>query len=152
LYPLGRGYEIAQSKDGRVLALAADRQAIVLHAEQPNMPISLGPHTGPHTRIEYAAVSPDGQWVATGGHGYPGGAKVWEARTGKLIKDLLPVGVHCRVVFSPDSKRLLTNGGFGGIQPLRLWEVGSWTEVPLQRAVSGLSPAFSPDGRLLVAE
>jgi WD40 repeat protein len=153
LYPLGRGYEIAQSKDGRVLALAAGRQAIVLHTEQPNMPISLGPHTGPHSRIEYVAVSPDGQWVATGGFGAPGEAKVWEARTGKLIKDL-PVGFHCQVVFSPDSnsKRLLTNGGFGGIRPLRLWEVGPWTEVPLKQAVSGLSPAFSPDGKLLVAE
>ena len=96
----------AQSQDGRVLASAQFQGAVVLHADQPDRLINLGPHEDARS----VAVSPNGQWVATGGFGYPGGAKVWDARSRKLEKDL-PVGSYCQVVFSPDGKRLLTDAG-----------------------------------------
>jgi hypothetical protein len=48
------------------------------------------------------------------------GAKVWEAGTGKLVKEL-HVPKLCTVWFSPDGRWLLTNGG-----RCRLWEVCSW--------------------------
>jgi WD40 repeat protein len=128
------------------LASAQFQGALVRHADQPDRLIPLGPHTGAY----FVAVSPDGQWVATGGQGHPGGAKVWEARTGKLVKDLSVVGPFCRVVFSPDGKCLLTSAG---ITPqIRVWQVGSWAEVPFKEPLKGASPAFSPDGKLLVVE
>jgi WD40 repeat protein len=97
------------------------------------------------------AVSPDGQWVATGGFGHPGGAKVWDARTGELRKDL-PVGTNCWVVFSPDGKRLLIASGSNATAQIRVWEVGTWEEVLIKEPLKGAIPAFSPDGKLLVVE
>jgi serine/threonine protein kinase/WD40 repeat protein len=137
---------IAQSRDGRVLASAQFQGAVVLHADQPGRLIPLGPH--PDAR--FVAVSPDGQWVATGGFGHPGGAKVWDARTGKLEKDLSVVGPSCWVVFSPDGKCLLTSGGTP--RRIRAWHVGNWAEVPFKEPSRGTCPAFSPDGKLLVVE
>ena len=137
---------IAQSRDGRVLASAQFQGAVVLHADQPDRLIPIGPHPD----VRYVAVSPDGQWVATGGFGHPGGAKVWEARTGKLEKDLSEVGTFCQVVFSPDGKCLLTCAGFTA--QIRVWQVGSWAEVPFKEPLRGANPTFSPDGKLLVVE
>jgi serine/threonine protein kinase/WD40 repeat protein/Tfp pilus assembly protein PilF len=103
---------------------------------------------GPQTDVRNAAVSPDGCWVATGSHGQhvhdePGG-KIWEARSGKHVKDL-PAGVYGGLSFSPDGKWLLTEG-----PSPRLWAVGTWQEG----AVLGGTPlnpsgAFSPDSKLL---
>jgi len=138
---------IAQSRDGRVLASAQFQGAVVWHADQPDRLIKLGPHADARN----VTVSPDGQWVATGGFGAPGGAKVWEARTGKPVKDL-PVGSNCYVVFSPDGKRLLTNAGFLHSPQVRAWQVGTWAEVLFKEPLKGASPAFSPDGKLLVVE
>jgi WD40 repeat protein len=139
----------AQSQDGRVLASAQFPGAVVLHADQPQRLIELGPHAV----VRSVAVSPKGQWVATGGFRHPGGAKVWDARTGKLERDL-PVGSFCWVVFSSDGKRLLTAAG--GASPhygqIRLWEVDTWAEVRFKEPLEGAVPAFSPDGKLLVVE
>src|SRR5262249_62298734 len=92
--------------------------------------------------VRCCAVSPDGRWVATGSHGNTEGvaAKVWEAATGRLVKELA-VPRHCAVTFSPDGRWLLTTGS-----GCRLWEVGTWNEGP---RLGGGSGCFSPDGRLL---
>ena len=137
---------IAQSRDGRVLASAQFQGAVVRHADRPERLIPLGPHAD----VRFVAVSPNGQWVATGGFGHPGGVKVWGARTGKLEKDLSEIGLFCRVVFSPDGKCLLTTSGF--TRQIRAWRVGSWAEIRFKEPLHGDNPAFSPDGRLLVAE
>jgi eukaryotic-like serine/threonine-protein kinase len=142
----GAPFSIAQSRDGRVLASAQFDGAVVRHVDQPDRLIPLGPHPD----VRFVAVSPDGQWVATGGFSHPGGAKVWEARTGKLAKDLSEVGSFCRVVFSPDGKSLLTDACF--TRQIRAWQVGNWAEVPFQEPVQGISLAFAPDGKLLVVE
>ncbi len=139
---------IAQSADGRVLASAQFNGAVVLHADQPDRLVPLGPHVD----ARYVAVSPNGQWVATGGFHPPGGAKVWAAGSGKLEKTL-PVGVGCWVVFSPDGKRLLTSAAATGkAHQIRVWQVGSWAEILLKEPIQGIVPAFSPDGKLLVVE
>ena len=142
----GAAAAFAQSADGRVLASAQFQGAVVLHADQPDRLIPLGPQTD----VRHVAVSPYGQWVATGGFGHPGGAMVWEAQTGRLEKDMSDIGCFCQVVFSPDGKRLLTCAGI--THQIRVWQVGSWTEVPMTEPLQGVSPAFSPDGKLLIVE
>jgi WD40 repeat protein len=100
----------------------------------------------PQDDVRSCAVSPDGLWVASGSHNLRAGtgAKVWDARDGRPIKDL-PVGAFCGVQFSPDGKWLLTTGG-----GCRLWEVGSWKEGPsLAASPLNRSAAFSCDGKLL---
>jgi eukaryotic-like serine/threonine-protein kinase len=137
---------IAQSVDGRVLASAQFDGAVVLLADQPDRLVPLRPHAD----ARGVAVSPDGQWVVTGGFS-TGGAKVWKATTGKLQKEL-PVGAQCWSVFSPKRKRLVTSSGGGTSPQIRVWEVGTWAEVLLEKPARGSVPAFSPDGKLLVVE
>jgi WD40 repeat protein len=95
--------------------------------------------------VRYRAVSPDGLWVATGSHNLRAGAgvKVWDARTGKHVKDLPVAGGI--VQFSPDGKWLLTTSG-----GCRLWAVGAWEEGPrLGGNPLNAWGAFSCDGKLL---
>src|SRR5207237_10420822 len=112
--------------DGQAIPCADMSGAVVLHRGPPH-PLLL--RLGPQDDVRDIALSPDRRWVATGSHGGPG-AKVWDARTGELVKDL-PVGKMCHVAFSPDGKWLATGGGGG-----RLWKVDSWEAGPI---IGGLS-------------
>jgi WD40 repeat protein len=116
------------------------------------------------------AYSPDGRWLATGGRawlatGGRAGARLWDARTGRVVREL-PVKDVTRLAFSPDSRTLATGGANPPLAPagepdyrVRLWDVATGGQVgefqglshgPAdQRAVGSL--AFSPDGRLLAA-
>jgi WD40 repeat protein len=134
------------SADGRVLAIPnRHRGALLLHRDRRRPPVVLGPQED----VRSCAVSPDGRWVATGSHGTEQniGAKVWDAASGRLVKDL-PVGGACAVGFSPDGKWLVTTGG-----GFRLWAVGTWKEGP---SLGGegvyLGFAFSPDSKVLAVE
>ena len=129
---------------GHVLASAQFDCAVVRHIDQPDRLIPLGPHPD----VRFVAVSPDGQWVATGGFGHRE-REVWEARTGKLAKDLSEVGPFCRVVFSPDGKCLLTDACF--TRQIRAWQVGNGRRLP-KEPFQGICLAFAPDGKLLVVE
>jgi WD40 repeat protein/tRNA A-37 threonylcarbamoyl transferase component Bud32 len=136
--PAGR---VAASKDGRVLACAQPGGALVRHAGRPWALVRLSPHVGAH----YIAVSPDGRWVATGALDGVG-ARVWESRSGRLVK-VLPLGSYSQVAFSPDGKWLATDCG-----GRHLWAVGSWKEKRLPASEPFYRLAFSPDGRLLAGE
>ncbi len=131
---------IACSLDGRVLASAQSWGALVWHRDRPGKLIRLTPHEDPR----YISVGPDGRYVATGSH-WHGGAKVWDAATGRLVKDLVPTQPFVQVGFSPDGKWLVTGGAV-----CRLWAVDSWHEGP--SLGEGDRFAFSPDGRLLAVE
>jgi serine/threonine protein kinase/WD40 repeat protein len=130
----GSMFDIACSGDGRVIASAQSRGGMVLHADRPDRPIGLSPHHD----TRYVAVSPDGRWVTTGSHSQAT-VKVWDARSGRLVKELALS--YWLAVFSPDSKWLGTD--------CRLWEVGSWRGGP---KIEGTVAAFSPDGRILATE
>jgi serine/threonine protein kinase/WD40 repeat protein len=140
---------IAQSDDSRVLASTQKQGALVLRADQPNRLVRLEPHGD----VRRLAVSPNGEWVVTGRFSHPGGAKVWQARTGKLVKDL-PADSMCQPVFSPDCKTLF----IGGVELatarcfIRRWDVETWIEKPFQEPIIGQCPALSPDGKFLVVE
>jgi len=135
----GSDCQIAQSRDGRVLASAQYDGGLVLHQDRPGPPIRLRPHGD----ARYIAVSPDGRLVATGSHN---GAKVkvWQTQEdGKLEKEL-PVGVGSEVGFSPDGQWLAATG-----DDLRLWAVADWRQ---EGEIGGGAFAFSPDGKVLAVE
>jgi WD40 repeat protein/tetratricopeptide (TPR) repeat protein len=130
------------SADAQTIAIPHfDRGAEVVHRGPPRGTVRLAPQQD----VRSCAVSPDGRWVATGSHHTTdrSGAKVWEAATGKLVKEL-PVPGLCAVAFSPDGRWLVTTGG-----GCRLWEVGSWNEW---WKVGGTYGCFSPDGQLLAVD
>jgi WD40 repeat protein len=124
---------IAGDRSGEVVALANGDWTHVVTAERTF-------RLGPLDDCRHVAVSPDGEWLATGNHGTTG-AQVWRIRDGERVADL-PVGGLVRVAFSPGGKWLMTSPS-----PCRLWSVGAWIE---QRRISGEGRCFSPDGRLLV--
>jgi len=134
----GSIFDLAVSKDGKIIGSAQSNGAFVLHTDRPKYPIRLTPH--PDAR--YVAASPDGKWMATGSHA--GSTRIWDAENGKLIKDL--AGAGWRVNVSPNGKWLGTVlGGF------RLWVVGSWREGP-KIGGDGEGADFSPDSKLLAVE
>jgi WD40 repeat protein len=158
----GSGDGHGSSADTRVLALPdRDNGALVIHRTEAGARSEHGgpgvvtprkadrTHTvAPQEDVRQCAVSPDGRWVATGGHGSGGGpgVKVWKADSGRHVADL-PVAECGAVLFSPDGKWLLAGDG-----SFRLWEVGTWRPGPSLAGPGTGGPdeaAFSPDGRWL---
>jgi eukaryotic-like serine/threonine-protein kinase len=133
-----RGDVIGSSSDGRVITSPQGAGALVLDQDYPDRPIPLTPHAD----VRFTAVSPDGQWAATGSH-FHTKVKIWAARTGKLVKEL-PVESGSMVGFSPDGEWLATTGG-----GLSLWAVGSWEPG---KQFGGVTFAFAPDSQLLAVE
>jgi WD40 repeat protein len=130
------------SADGSVLAIPKYSKGAQLW-HRPKDWLTLGPRED----VRYCAVSPNGLWLATGNHKNSQGigATVWDARTGKAVKDL-PVGEICLLGFSPDNRWLLTRGG-----GFRLWRVDTWEPGPDLKDESGGAGtfAFSPDAKTL---
>ncbi len=129
----------AASGDGRVMAVPQNWGALVVHRDRPDQPIRLERHDD----VRNVAVSPDRRWVATGSFGASPQAKVWDALTGKLEKEL-PTGPGQHVAFSADGRWLATSG-----DSVRAWEVSSWRLGADKKAVIRTFLAFSPDSRLL---
>jgi WD40 repeat protein/tetratricopeptide (TPR) repeat protein len=126
---------IDEDQRGRTVALANHD---VAHVLTPEREFQLGPLED----VRSVAVSPDGEWLATGSHGRDG-ARVWRVRDATPVADLVIeglVGVH----FSPDGKWLMTTSS-----PCRLWAVDTWQEA---RQFEGDGLSFSRDGRLLVVQ
>ncbi len=135
----------AMSRDGRTLAARTrNGEGVVIHLDQPDQKVSFKPH--PY--LWSLALSPDGQWLATG----PWNARlvrIWNAQTGEHKLDLPLEVQRASVVFSPDGQWLVT----GTSKEFRFWRVGTWEpglEIP-RDTVSDLPghAAFAPDGALL---
>jgi WD40 repeat protein/serine/threonine protein kinase len=105
-----------------------------------------------HHHVWGVAFSRDGRLLASSGGGaFWGGAelKIWDARTGQLIRDLHQHtrGVWC-LAFSPDGHRLAS----GSIdQTVKIWDVTSGQPALTLRGHLGdvRSVVFSPDGHRL---
>ncbi len=130
--PAGLG-AIAEDRSSRIVAKANSDYAYVA---TPLRTIRVGPLDD----CRSVAVSPDGQWLATGTHGR--GAQVWRIQDATKVAEL-PIDGGTGVSFSPDGKWLVA-----GNPQRRLWEVGTWRE---KRPITDVGGCFSPDSRLVVA-
>jgi eukaryotic-like serine/threonine-protein kinase len=90
--------QIDEDRLGRTIAVARGNHAMVLNSE------GLKPVLGLN-ECRYVAVSPDGEWLATGSHNL--GAQVWRIRDARKVAEL-PVDRYKDVLFSPDGRWLLT--------------------------------------------
>ena len=121
---------INEDRAGRTVALANFTTAHVLAPDRAF-------EVGPLDDCRGISVSPDGRWLATGGHSI--GAQVWRCRDGEKVADL-PIDGGGGVTFSPDGKWLMTSE-----HTSRLWAVETWRE---SRRFAGMGLGFSPDGRM----
>jgi WD40 repeat protein len=102
-----------------------------------------------HPQGDHITLSPDGRWAATAGW-HATSVKIWDARTGRLVKDL-PLGKMTMAEFTPDGKALVTSSS----QEYRFWEVGSWEpgrRLERKNCPYPTRPAFSLDGRVMALE
>jgi serine/threonine protein kinase/WD40 repeat protein len=129
------GQGIAQDRSGRIVAQTDSVFAFIATPERTIL-------VGPLDDCRSVAVSPDGEWLATGSH--VRGAQVWRIRDATKLAEL-PIDYNTGVLFSPDGKWLTTTR-----TPCRLWEVGTWRESPLK--IGGEGVCFSPEGRLVVVK
>ncbi|HKB35135.1 MAG TPA: hypothetical protein VKD72_01695, partial [Gemmataceae bacterium] len=113
------GFALDQS-GGRAILGRLSSQAIVIDLDRPENP----PRLLQHATAINVAMSPDGRWAATGNHN-GAGAKVWDATSGELLRNLLTEFGNVRVWFRPGGKELVTANQEG----LIFWETGSWNEV-----------------------
>jgi serine/threonine protein kinase/WD40 repeat protein len=139
----GLGSDLARgagaSADGGVLAVPDGSFTALIHRERPAERLKLGPQHD----VRFAAVSPDGRWVATGSHFTDRRSKslrIWDADSGRRVREL-PLEGSTSAVFSPDGHWLATHNS-GRTQ---LWEVGTWEPG---RRFKGHAQ-FSPDSRLV---
>ena len=107
----GRVLAVLFSHDGKRLLTGGQDGTDRIWDVSPGGPsdaVTLVAHEGAPGGAESVAFSPDGERLATGGEG---GAKLWDARTGRQVWAVrgplgLPLTVH-EVAFSPDGKRIL---------------------------------------------
>jgi WD40 repeat protein/serine/threonine protein kinase len=105
------------------------------------------------TEVNSLAFSPDGEFLASAGG--DGAIKVWNIKTGKVIKTLETAhnGFACSVAFHPDGKHLAS---VGADRQVKVWDWTTRQEVfarPCGDAYFSMhAAAFSPlDGRQLAA-
>jgi len=143
------GGRFGLSKDGQTLAVLPDGdRVVVLGGEGFAKKVWLGlpwmAWLGQHRMLSVVALSPDAHWAATSTwHGT--GTRVWDARTGRLAREL--PGGDAEVAFSPDGCWLVT----GTVDEFRSWQVGSWEpgRLRVRREWNGTpgSLAFRADGK-----
>jgi RNA polymerase sigma factor (sigma-70 family) len=115
---------LALSPDGKSLAWGGRDQTLRLRERDAGQDLWFGESPAD---ILVVAFAPDGKWLATGNA--LGGVHLWEAATGKIIRQLgRQSGRVYWLSFSDDGKRLLT----GTDAPrVRLWDVATGKELDL---------------------
>jgi len=141
-YQTGDG--LSCSRDGRVVALANfNGGGLVFDPDQPTNSRRILPHRD----VRWVAVSPDGRWVITLSHNY-GTMRVWDAHTGRMVRDFPENPSHHVAMFSPDGRSLAILVQDRGWE---LIETGTWRSLLRLEGASGTA-AFSPDSAILAHE
>jgi WD40 repeat protein len=138
----------ALTPNGRWLACTCERardQVWLLDLEDPDTPIALGQHYSGMS----VAISPDGEWVASGNWHGTEGLKIWRTKT-RTLEKTIPMG-NVLLACSPDGRWLAVSGVSADHSfQIQVWETGSWT---LRHSWTDPShrnqPAFSPDSRIV---
>jgi eukaryotic-like serine/threonine-protein kinase len=141
----GRGWRSFNfNRDGSLFVAANihSNAAFVFDGSIANPLAILGPHDEPHS----VAISPNGQWVATGSP-TDRQVRVWNVASRKLERPI-PTGDDPRVAFSPDGKWFAAYGDAFTLLATDSWNPAPGLPLPENGSILG-SAAFSPDGRIL---
>ena len=152
---------IGVDQAGGLLITASDDKTLRLwNPADGSLLRTLRPPVGPgdEGRLYAAALSPDGQWVATGGSTQAGGegqgtylVYLFDRASGELRHFLvgLPDVVN-HLCFSRDGRHLAASFGSGGI---RVWTTAGWQAVASdsQYGDASLWCDFGPDGQLVTS-
>jgi WD40 repeat protein len=130
--------DMASDRNGDVIGQATGSGALLVRPGKGTL--RLGPHRG----AQHIAISPDGNYAATGINGGEEGVKLWDVKTRRLLKSFR-AGSFSNGCFSPDGRWLAIHGSRGA----QVVRVGTWeTTFASDWAGDG---AFSPDGSLFAA-
>lgn len=133
------------SPDGQYLLIGGRNETALWDIASQTKKFSF-PYDRPDDRVNPAAYSPDGKLIIT--YYQVGIVRVWDAETGKFIRDL-DFGAHLQqtapvldsMAFSPDGKQVAL--GIGGT-PVQMWDTNTWT---MERDFdAGGSLSYSTDG------
>lgn len=118
----GRRRRVTVSHDGKVLAVVRGEEYVqVFDTASGRKMAKTAPERG---RLDYVALSPQGQWLATGT--WDGiGAKLWDARTGELLRTIGEKAFRSKssaVLFSADGRWLCVVCR----KEISVWRTGSW--------------------------
>ncbi len=140
LLPLpGNAYQIGASLDGQIVLQPAGPDGGRAFWQFKQELVKLAPHRG----TNYIAISPDARWIATGSH-HGTGARIWDAKSGKLVRELGDKTPSWDVEFSGDGLWLATR-----FPACQLWKVGTWEKA---LRIEGSRFCFAPDGKMLAIE
>jgi RNA polymerase sigma factor (sigma-70 family) len=129
-----------------------EKPALTDDAESPLPPgalARLGTSRFRHAHIvSGSAFSPDGKSVATGSH--LGTIRIWEAATGKLLREFKAQTGVASLAYSPDGKVLASSCWYG---PILLWDPETGKQVRALKGFDGHTSTvtFSPDGKTLAS-
>ncbi len=99
------------------------------------------------------AFRPDGRWLASVVGAHPesegeqaGEVRIWEAASGRLVRDLIAPGTAHRLAFAPDGERLALACTDGTVL---VWDAAAGKELVRRQHHTDLATGvvFSPDGR-----
>src|SRR5262249_50444519 len=137
------GHWMAQSSDGRLLAVPWGKDVLLFDARTGALRRALTGHTN---QVARAAFSPDGKRLAAGSANAI--VRVWAVETGR--EELVLVGheswIWC-VAFDREGKRLVISEERGSV---KVWDAQGRLVTNLDGHTKGVAyVAFSPDGKRL---
>jgi WD40 repeat protein len=138
-------FESALSPDGKTVAYDDDDERIIFLNLQDGK--SIRGEAEEDGYLEDMAFSPDGSLLATCAT-YSLGIKLWDARTGRLVRTLRASGENRAVAFSPDGKILAGCGD----KTIFLWDVRTGSVMrTFDNGERVGTLAFHPDGTIIAA-
>ena len=134
---------LALSPDGTLLAVATSSKTITMYRTGDLQSVrTLSGHTASVTGI---AFSPDGKLIVSASQDRT--ARIWDAATGKQVRELKHAQNVLAVAFSPDGALIATGSG----TVVQLWRTADGTEIRQLKSPTKTVDhvVFSPNGGLL---